>query len=103
MACALQDPVARAFAAGHHSLQRHAGGHIALRDDELLGIHVEIILSVCHDAVKELDQGLAGSFARILQNTGCNSGVLATDQIEDDLDLARGDADEAFSSSCFHC
>ena len=101
MACSLENSVRRTLTAGHDSLECHTGAYEALGYDEICGVHFIVVFRICSNLVKELENVLASCLGGCLQNTASGVVVLASDEVENDLNLARGDADMLLCRSCF--
>ena len=50
---------------------------------------MKIVFCVCHRAVKKLDQIFRRALGGGLKNTHRNTGILASDEVEDDLAYFR--------------
>ena len=93
MACSLENSVCGTLTAGHDSLECHTGAYEALGYDKVFTVHLEIVFRISCNLVDELENRLASCLGGCSEDTASGLIVLASDEVENDLDLARGDAD----------
>ena len=93
MAGALADPARTALGTGAETLE---GGSLISKHlgyEELIRAHVQIVFRVSNGGIEDLKHRLAGSLGSEGQYGLGFCHRLAPDQVDDDLDLAGGDAD----------
>ena len=84
----------------YQPLQDGAGGGEHLAHHQLGGVHLEVVLRVGTGGLQQLHQGLRGRLGGLHQNGHGGAGILAADQVADDLDLPGRDADIAQVGLC---
>ena len=76
------------MSSGSAPLEDGAAGCINLSDVELFGIHFKVVLRICAGALEKLYHIFAAGLGSMLHKCHCDVGILASDHIADDLNLA---------------
>ena len=90
----LQYPECPALSAGTDSLHilEDAGSDEAFRDIKLIHIHAEVVICICNGGFEKLFDILANELVGVFEYCGSNRNILASDEVEHYLNLARCNA-----------
>ena len=98
----LQNAVVSALCTGSAALQDGAGIGDGGGNEQLLNIHLVIVLGIGNRTLEELEHGLRGCLGGAHDISACGLNILATDEVAEDRDLARRNTQVFQMCFCFH-